>query len=89
MKFSHALVLSMDRIAKVLAKLSLKERAKVQDILNRLAGNNTADIDIKKLKGRGDLFRARKGSVRIIYRLENGKTFLLAIERRTDTTYKF
>ena len=49
-----------------------------------------ATAEIKKLKGRGDIFRARKGSLRTIYRLDaKGKVFILAIERRREDTYKF
>lgn len=80
----------MDKIRKALKKLSVKEQVQVKDILKRVYRQQLANLDIKKLKGREDIFRIRKGDIRIIYRKDKeGKIFLLAIERRTDTTYKF
>lgn len=78
----------MDRIDKALARLSPKEREWVRDILMRIKKDRLDDLDIKKLKGRNDIFRIRKGNIRIIYRIANKKIFLLAIERRNDNTYK-
>ncbi len=78
----------MDKIEKALRKLSPKERERVKQILEALARGDFAKLDIKKLKGRDDIFRARKGEIRILYRTEKGKIFLLTIERRNDTTYK-
>ena len=50
----------------------------------------TGGLGHKKLKGRDDIFRVRKGSLRIIYRTDaKGKIFVLAIERRREDTYKF
>jgi mRNA-degrading endonuclease RelE of RelBE toxin-antitoxin system len=64
----------MDRTEKALAKLFSKKQAD--------------SLDIKKLKGRDDIFRVRKGDIRIMYRFEKEKIFLLSIERRNDNTYK-
>jgi len=80
----------MDRIAKFLNKLNQKERNTVKDILEKIKKGDIANLDIKKLKGESDYFRARKGEIRIIYKIgENGETTLLSIERRNDNTYKF
>ena len=78
----------MDSIEKALARLTEKERAWVKDILLRLRAGHTKGLDIKKLKGREDIFRVRKGDVRIIYRMEGGAIFILTIERRSERTYK-
>jgi len=79
----------MDKIGKALKKLSQKERQIVQQILVSLKSRNFQDLDIKKLKGYQDIFRIRKGQIRIIYRLNRENNFIiLAIERRSDVTYK-
>jgi mRNA-degrading endonuclease RelE of RelBE toxin-antitoxin system len=78
----------MDRIGKALAKLTSKERELVKDILNKLSRGEADSLNIKRLKGGHDIFRVRKGDIRILYRIDKGKIFLLAIERRSDTTYK-
>ena len=79
----------MDRIEKAFARLSLKERRAVKEILRRLQAGNSQGLDIQKLKGQEDIFRVRKGDVRIIYRKSDEKTiFVVAIERRSEKTYK-
>lgn len=50
-------------------------------------GKNLNDLDVKKLKGYKNIFRVRKGTVRIIFRVTNNQIYILAIERRYDTTY--
>lgn len=80
----------MDKIQKALNKLNNKEQGQVKIILEKLFKNKLNNIDIKKLKSRNDIFRVRKGNIRIIYQIDAGKNiFILAIERRSDKTYKF
>jgi len=77
------------KIDKVLAKLSEKERSLVREIIQKLLSGNTANLNIKKLRGSSDIFRIRKGHVRIMYRVDKTETiFILAIERRKENTYK-
>lgn len=78
----------MDYLEKFLRKLTTKERQLVKDVLLRLLVGNLQGLDLKKLKGTEDIFRARKGILRIIYRKEKSKIFVLAIERRQKNTYK-
>ena len=73
----------MDKIEKALRKLSSKEREWIKSILADLERGKQDGLDVKKLKGRDDIFRVRKGSLRIIYRTDaKGKIFVLAVERR-------
>ncbi|MDO8581376.1 MAG: type II toxin-antitoxin system RelE/ParE family toxin [bacterium] len=79
----------MDRIAKALKKLSPKEREALKVILENIIAKNLTGLDIKKLKGHEHIYRVRKGDLRIIYRVTpNDETTVLAIERRSDTTYR-
>lgn len=79
----------MDRIDKQLAKLSQKEREWVRQILKQILSQDLQGLDIKKLKGRDDVFRARKGDIRIVYRVSPKKEVLIiSIERRSEKTYK-
>ena len=77
----------MDKLEKALAKFTAKEREHIKSLLERLKSKDFKGLDIKKLKGRDDIFRIRKGGLRIIYRLESGQIFILAIERRREGTY--
>lgn len=79
----------MDKISKELEKLSPDERGKIKEILVSLESKKLAGLDIKKLKGRQDIFRARKGKLRIFFRKTESNIFVLAIERRSENTYKF
>jgi len=79
----------MDKIAKALKKLSPQENQIIKDILTCLKNKNLQGLDIKKLKGNNDIFRVKKRKIRIIYRLlENNDIMVLAIERRSEKTYK-
>jgi len=79
----------MDRVEKALKKLNGGERQKIKEILTQLQTGSFENLDIKKLKGRGDIFRVRKGKIRIIYRSDKKKKiYIITIERRTDTTYQ-
>ena len=80
----------MDKISKFLNKLSQKELTDVKDVLEKIKKGETANLDIKKLKGADNFFRVRKGDIRIIYRInEKEEIILLNIERKNDNTYKF
>ena len=79
----------MDKIKKALEKLTPKEREKIKSILIEIKKNRFKNLDIKKLRGRDDIFRVRKGQIRIVYQVDRrGGIFILTIERRSDTTYK-
>ena len=72
---------------KALKKLTQKEREQVKKILAALASKKSFGLDIKKFKGREDIFRVRKGDIRIVYRNSCGAIFILLIERRNEKTY--
>lgn len=78
----------MDKIAKALKRLSAKERELVKELLGKIETGELRRLDIKKLKGRDDVFRVRKGDIRIIYRKGNGSITVLALERKSEKTYK-
>ncbi|KKU22291.1 MAG: hypothetical protein UX31_C0004G0020 [Candidatus Nomurabacteria bacterium GW2011_GWA1_46_11] len=78
----------MDDLEKSLRKLTGKGRKQVKDILSRLVANDFRGLNLKKLRGSEDIFRVRKGDVRIIYRKVESKLFVLAIERRSEGTYR-
>jgi len=78
----------MDKIEKVLNRLSPKERKRIKEILLQIDKGNFQNLDLKKLKDRDDVFRVRKGNIRIILRKIDGSIKVLGIERRSTTTYK-
>jgi len=77
----------MDKISKALKRLSVKERRGIKNILKNIKLGMFNGLDIKKLKGHDNIFRARKGDLRIVYIKNSTSIKILAIERRSDNTY--
>lgn len=78
----------MDKIAKALKSLSSKEREMIKSILLKIKSNALSGFDLKKLKNCDNIFRVRKGKLRIIFKKQDdGRYFILTIERRSDKTY--
>ena len=77
-----------DKISKELAKLSVKEKTIVAEILNQLKTDDTTGLQITKLQGHADIFRVRKGRLRIIYQIKSRQIKILVIERRSEKTYR-
>jgi len=78
----------MDKISKALEKLSAKEKEAVKKILLKIKSRLFFGLDLKKLKNKDDIFRVRRGKIRIIFKIEsNNQANILTIERRSDKTY--
>lgn len=80
----------MDKIDKFLRKLITRERKEVEEIVSRILDDDLDGLDLKKLKGFANIFRVRKGNIRIRYQGKVGSTppIILGIERRSEKTYK-
>ena len=73
-----------------LRKFSLKERVEIQHLVEKIIGRQFVGLDLKKLKGLRNIFRIRKGKIRIIFELKSDQgPYILAVERRREDTYKF
>lgn len=79
----------MDKIDKALSKLTFKEKERMKDIIKALQLGRFDNMDIKKLKGFKDIFRVRKGELRIVYQLLGRRIIILKIDKRKEDTYKF
>jgi mRNA-degrading endonuclease RelE of RelBE toxin-antitoxin system len=77
----------MDKIEKLLNKLSEKERAALKALLTQIKTGNLENLDIKKLVNRENIFRIRKGKLRIIIHKTTNSITILTVERRSDNTY--
>lgn len=78
----------MDKIKKALKNLLASDRKIIKDILLKIQFGNWEFLDIKKLKNNDNIFRVRKGKMRIIFKSDkNGNIKILAIEKRSGTTY--
>ncbi|HEC30840.1 MAG TPA: hypothetical protein ENI66_02395 [Candidatus Yonathbacteria bacterium] len=73
---------------KFLSKLSAKKKAAFVELVARISRDDILGLDSKKLKGEYQLYRIRKGAIRIIFSKENTGNIILSIEKRSDKTYK-
>ncbi len=78
----------MQRIERFLGRLDRKRRARVGEIVARIVADDLSSLDVKKLKGSRPLYRVRVGDIRIIFEKGKSGSAILAIEWRSDTTYK-
>ena len=78
----------MPTLRKLLSKFSKEDRLILEHIIDRMISLSWDNLDIKKLKRYQDIFRVRKGKLRIIF-IKTGKNIsVINIERRKETTYK-
>ena len=78
----------MPKLKKLLSKFSGKERETIASLIESVVSLNWRNLDVKKLKGHQNIFRARKGDIRIIFTKEKKDIFILSIDRRGESTYK-
>jgi len=77
-----------DRIQKFLRKMTKKQRHEIERLVAQIVLGELGGLDVKKLQGGQNVYRVRKGNIRIIYRLTDNDATIIAIERRSDTTYR-
>ncbi len=78
----------MPSLKKLLSKFSREERKTIEATIESIVSLDWEQLDIKKLKGHQNVFRVRKGSLRIIFLKKDKDIFIAAIDRRSEKTYK-
>jgi len=79
----------MDKVDKALKKLVPKEKERIKNIIKTLQSGHFDNLDVKKLKGREDIFRIRSDNLRIIYQIKDNQFFILKLGYKKENTYKF
>ena len=77
----------MDKLKKLLQRISVKDRQMLLVIVNQLLQNKLSGLNIIKIKNT-DFLRLRKGKFRIIFHNENGDIVIDSIRLRNKNTYK-
>ena len=78
----------MDHIAKLLRKVSKKDRESLKFLIVSLQDVKERKVlNIKKLQN-SDFYRVRKGRFRIIFHLEKKSVIIDSIKLRNENTYK-
>ena len=78
----------MGKLDKLLRKFSGKEREEIERIIEKIVQRDLTGLHCKKLKGLKNIFRVRKGNIRVIFELGAFQPHIIAIERRREDTYK-
>lgn len=79
----------MPSLKKILSGFNEKERESIEFLIEKIISLNWRSLDIKKLKGHQNIFRARLGKIRIIFTNDKKEISIIAIERRRESTYNF
>ena len=79
----------MDKVSKFLQEVSLSERKRIDIAISKIITRDLKDLDVKKLQGTKDLYRARVGPFRIIFTHIPGDATIISVDRRDENTYKF
>ena len=77
----------MNKYQKLLKKVSPEDRKHITEAVKLIVLGNLSSLHIKKLSGVKNLYRARIGSFRVIFRAHKNYHEILDITRRDDNTY--
>lgn len=78
----------VNKIDKALNRFSKTERQQVKKIFERIKRQELTGLNATKLKGYSNVFRIKKGDLRIIYRIETTGFFIVSVGRRNEKTYR-
>ncbi|MDP2693196.1 MAG: hypothetical protein Q8O88_06215 [bacterium] len=79
----------MDKILKLLRKISKPDRERLLKIINKLFCKEKRDLNIKKVKNT-EFYRLRLGRFRVIFHYEGARKEIIidSIRLRQENTYK-
>ena len=77
----------MPTLSKLLSKFNVEDRKILEAAIIKIISLDWRNLDIKKLKGYQDIFRFRKGKLRILFIKEGNIVRIINIEQRKETTY--
>jgi len=78
----------MPTLNKLLSKFNLEDRRVLESVIAKIISLEWRNLDIKKPKGYQDIFRLRRGKLRIIFTKNSNIIRIISIERRKETTYR-
>lgn len=78
----------MPTLRKLLSKFNQEDREVLESLIEKIISLDWRGLDIKKLQRYQDMFRLRKGRLRIIFYKYKIDIHIIDIERRNEKTYK-
>lgn len=79
----------MDELEKFLRKQSIRKRKMVIKLIDDLLRGDFENCSVVKLKGYRNLFRIRKGKIRVIFTKTKDHIVIKKVSFRNEETYKF
>ncbi len=77
----------MDRVEKLFRKISKKDRQQILAVMFLVEKKDTELLDIKKIEGSKNQYRARVGKYRVIFKKEARQNLILKVSLRNEKTY--
>ncbi|MDR2063208.1 MAG: hypothetical protein LBQ02_00220 [Candidatus Nomurabacteria bacterium] len=77
-----------DDTTKPLRKLPLDEKYKVLTVIELILSRNFANLHIRHLAGYKQLYRAKVGRIRIIFKDDGAHAEIVKVALRNEKTYK-
>lgn len=78
----------MDKLEKFLSRLKEAERERLETAIRKILNSDLTGLDIKRLKGKKQLYRVRLGDLRIIFSRKAGRVMIHEASRRSEKTYR-
>ena len=78
----------MNDLQKAIAKLPKEYRVLFDSLMLRLLARDFFGLDMTKLKGHKDIFRIKRGKLRIIFRMNKEGLSVLEVGFRSEKTYR-
>lgn len=78
----------MPTLKKLLSRFGREDRIILENLIEKIISLDWRGLDIRKLQGHEDIFRLRKGKIRIIFYKHRTGMAIINIERRSEKTYK-
>lgn len=77
----------VDKLTKFLKKRDRKTALSILDMLEQLSRGDLSNMDVKKIRGRKNVFRIRKGRIRIVFAKRGNRIFVIRVDYRDEHTY--
>lgn len=78
----------MDKVKKAIAKLPKEYKAQFDLLMLKLWARDLVRLNLIKLKGYKDLYRVRKGRLRVIFKMAEGNIEVVQVDLRSEKTYR-
>ena len=77
----------MDKVEKLFRKILKKDRQQILATMFLIEKKEMALLDVKKLEGGSNRYRARVGKYRVVFKKEGKQNIVIEVNLRNEKTY--